>query len=36
MKLEIHMKLCMTAPDFPEKNFFAEKIDQKWAKNRVF
>ena len=36
MKLEIHMKLCMTESDFPEKKFFAQKIDQKWAKNRVF
>ena len=30
--LETHMKLCVTQPDFPEKNFFAPKIG-KWHKN---
>ena len=37
--LETHMNLCMTEPNFLEKDFFAPKIgkmDQKWGKNRVF
>ena len=37
--LEIHMKLCVTEPDFPDKIFFFQilrKWAKKWAQNRVF
>ena len=30
--LEIHMKLCVTEPDFPEKSFLLRKLG-KWTKN---
>ena len=32
MLLEIHMKLCVTEPDFPGKFFLPQKWG-KWAKN---
>ena len=35
MVLEIHVTLCMTEPDFPEKKFLPQKLG-KWTKNRVF
>ena len=38
MVLGTHV-LCVTGPDFSEKNLFDPKmgnISQKWAKNRVF
>ena len=31
MVLEIHMKLCMTEPDFPENFFLPPKLG-KWVK----
>ena len=36
--LETHFKLCVTEPDFPEKNFLPKNLedDRKWAKNMVF
>ena len=36
--LETHIKLCVTEPDFPEKNFCPKnwEDDRKWAKNMVF
>ena len=39
MVLETDMKLCVTEPDFLEKNFLPPKlgkVNQNWAKNRVF
>ena len=27
MVLESHMKLCVTEPDFPEKNFLAKNLE---------
>ena len=29
MVLEIHIEVCVTEPDFPEKKFFAPKIAEK-------
>ena len=32
MVLETDVKLCVTGPDFPEKNFLPKKLG-KWIKN---